>query len=51
MPDGPVKPIIDAVSPQSANQSKEQGVFTEDSCVMKASDLLISLKTFNKAKR
>lgn len=51
MPDGPVKPVIDAVSPQSANTSKEQGAFTEDSCVMKASDLLISLKTFNKAKR
>ncbi len=46
MPDGPVKPIIDAVNP-----SKEPNVFNEDPCVMKASDLLISLKTFNKAKR
>ena len=46
MPDGPVNPIIDAVNP-----SKEPNVFNEDPCVMKASDLLISLKTFNKAKR
>lgn len=51
MPDGPVKPVIDAVSPTSANPSKEPSAFAEDSCVMKASDLLISIKTFNKAKR
>lgn len=51
MPDGPVKPIIDAVPPQAANPPKDQGAFAEDSCVMKASDLLISLKTFNQVKR
>jgi hypothetical protein len=51
MPDGPVKPVIDAVSEHPANQPEEQGAFAEDPCVMKASDLLISLKTFNKAKR
>ncbi len=51
MPDGPVKPVIDAVVPASVNQPKNQAVFAEDPCVMKAADLLISLKTFDKAKR
>jgi hypothetical protein len=51
MPDGPVKPVIDAISIKAVNQQHEQGVFAEDPCVMKASDMLISLNTFNKVKR
>lgn len=47
MPDGPVKPVIDA----PANQATTPIALSEDPCVMKASDLLISIKMFNKRKR
>lgn len=47
MPDGPVKPVIDA----PVNQATTPISLSEDSCIMKASDLLISIKMFNKRKR
>ncbi len=48
MPDGPVKPVID--SPGSKTTAA-QGASAEDACVMQASDLLISMKMFNRGKR